>query len=83
MGISEAKKRGIYKGREKGTVETNEYVLESYSNVVRYLRMNKSLRDIASRYEISLGTVQKVIRMIAYFLAPKPISVLPQKKKPR
>ena len=64
-GIAEAKKRGVYKGREKGTVETKEEVLGRYIEVVRYLRMNKSLRDIASRCEISLGTVQKVKRMIA------------------
>jgi DNA invertase Pin-like site-specific DNA recombinase len=64
-GIAEAKKRGVYKGREKGTVETKEEVLGRYKEVVRYLRMNKSLRDIASRCEISLGTVQKVKRMIA------------------
>ena len=63
-GIAEAKKRGVYKGREKGTVETKEEVLGRYKEVVRYLRMNKSLRDIASRCEISLGTVQKVKRMI-------------------
>jgi DNA invertase Pin-like site-specific DNA recombinase len=59
-GIAEAKKRGVYKGREKGTTETKEEVLGRYKDVVRYLRMNKSLRDIASRCNVSLGTVQKV-----------------------
>ena len=63
-GIAEAKKRGVYKGREKGTVETKEEVLGRYKEVVRYLRMNKSLRDIASRCEVSLGTVQKVKKVI-------------------
>lgn len=63
-GIAEAKKRGAYKGREKGTVETKEEVLTRYKEVVRYLRMNKSLRDIASRCKISVGTVQKVKKMI-------------------
>jgi DNA invertase Pin-like site-specific DNA recombinase len=64
-GIAEAKKRGVYKGREKRTVETKEEVLGRYKEVVRYLRMNKSLRDIASRCKISLDTVQKVKTMIA------------------
>lgn len=63
-GIAEAKKRGVYKGREKGTVETRDEVLTRYKEVVRYLRMNKSLRDIASRCKISVGTVQKVKKMI-------------------
>ena len=63
-GIAEAKKRGVYKGREKGTVETKDEVLTRYKEVVRYLRMNKSLRDIASRCKISVGTVQKVKKMI-------------------
>lgn len=63
-GIAEAKKRGTYKGREKGTTEKPEDVLEKYKDVVRYLKMNKSLRDIAGRCEIALGTVQKVKRLI-------------------
>lgn len=63
-GIAEAKKRGVYKGREKGTVETRDEVLTRYKEVVRYLRMNKSLRDIASRCKISVGTVQKVKKII-------------------
>jgi len=63
-GIAEAKKRGVYKGREKGTVESKEVVLSRYKEVVRYLRMNKSLRDIASRCEISLGTVQKIKKIL-------------------
>lgn len=64
-GIAEAKKRGTYKGREKGTTEKPEDVLEKYKDVVRYLKMNKSLRDIAGRCEISLGTVQKVKKIMA------------------
>lgn len=59
-GIAEAKKKGIYKGRIKGTTESKEAVLDRYKEVVRYLRMKKSLRDIAGRCQVSLGTVQKV-----------------------
>lgn len=64
-GISEAKKRGVYKGREKGSVETNEEVLAKYKEVVKFLRMKKTLRDTASRAEVSLGTVQKVKKIMA------------------
>lgn len=63
-GIEQAKKRGVYKGREKGTTETKEEVLEKYKEVVRFLRMKKSLRDTASRCGIALGTVQKVKKII-------------------
>ena len=59
-GIAEAKKKGVYKGRIKGTTESKEAVLDRYKEVVRYLRMKKSLRDIAGRCQVSLGTVQKV-----------------------
>lgn len=59
-GIAEAKKRGTYKGREKGTTIDKEVILQKYKEVVRLLKMKKSLRDVASRCEVSLGTVQKV-----------------------
>ncbi len=64
-GIAEAKKRGVYKGREKGTTETPQVVLNNYKEVVRFLKMNKSLRDTASRCKVALGTVQKVKRLMA------------------
>lgn len=63
-GIEEAKKRGVYKGRVKGSIDSNEEVLAKYKEVVRYIRLNKSLRDIASRCDVSLGTVQKVKRIL-------------------
>ncbi|NDA62137.1 MAG: recombinase family protein [Chitinophagia bacterium] len=59
-GIEQAKKRGVYKGRVKGSTDSKEVILERYKEVVRHLRMNKPLRDIASRCNVSLGTVQKV-----------------------
>jgi DNA invertase Pin-like site-specific DNA recombinase len=63
-GIAEAKKRGVYKGRVKGTVESPEVVLNKYKEVVRFLRMKKPLRDTASRCGVSLGTVQKVKQLL-------------------
>jgi DNA invertase Pin-like site-specific DNA recombinase len=63
-GIEEAKKRGVYKGRTKGSTDSKEVILDRYKEVVRHLRMNKPLRDIASRCKVSLGTVQKVKKLI-------------------
>lgn len=60
-GIAEAKKKGgVYKGRAKGTRETHEQILAKYPNAVRYLKMGKSIRDVAGRCKLSVGTVQKV-----------------------
>lgn len=63
-GIAEAKKRGTYRGREKGTTIDKVVILHKYKEVVRLLKMKKSLRDVASRCEVSLGTVQKVKRLV-------------------
>jgi DNA invertase Pin-like site-specific DNA recombinase len=64
-GIVEAKKRGVYKGREKGTTETAEEIIAKYKEVVRFIRMKKPLRDAASRCGVSLGTVQKVKKALS------------------
>ena len=63
-GIEIAKKNGTYKGRVKGTTESKDEFLTKYKEVSRLLRMNKSLRDIASRSGASLATVQKVKKMM-------------------
>ena len=63
-GIIEAKKRGVYKGRELGTAETPEQILSKYKEVVKFLRMKKPLRDVASRCDVALGTVQKVKKVL-------------------
>ncbi len=59
-GIAVAKAKGIYKGRVKGSVESDVEVLSKYRYVAKFLKMGKSLRDVESRCEVSLGTVQKV-----------------------
>jgi DNA invertase Pin-like site-specific DNA recombinase len=59
-GIAIAKAKGVYNGRVKGSVESDEEVLGKYKEVVKFLKMGKSLRDIVGRCGVSLGTVQKV-----------------------
>ncbi|MEM1136616.1 MAG: recombinase family protein [Bacteroidota bacterium] len=59
-GIAIAKAKGIYKGRVKGTKETDNQVLSKYKNVVKYLKNGQSLRNTAKLCDVSLGTVQKV-----------------------
>lgn len=59
-GIAVAKAKGIYTGRVKGSVESEDEVLAKYRDVAKFLKMGKSLRDVKSRCGVSLGTVQKV-----------------------
>lgn len=59
-GIALAKAKGLYKGREKGSVESDAEFLTKYKEVIKSLRKGNSLRDTARICNVSLGTVQKV-----------------------
>lgn len=63
-GIAIAKAKGVYNGRVKGSTETDAEVLSKYKEVVKFLKMGKSLRDVKSRCNVSLGTVQKVKQIL-------------------
>ncbi len=65
-GIIEAKKRGVYKGREKGTSETAEEILAKYPKVVNYLnrKVKPSYTEIAKLCDCSKNTVQKVKKVL-------------------
>ena len=64
-GIAIARANGVYKGRVKGTTETDDEVLAKYRDVAKFLKMGKSLRDVKSRCSVSLGTVQKVKQILS------------------
>ncbi|MDV3684877.1 transposase [Elizabethkingia anophelis] len=64
-GIKIAIAKGVYKGRVKGSKESDEQVLAKYKEVVKYLKRGQSLRDIAKLCNVSLGTVQKVKRILS------------------
>lgn len=63
-GIKIAIAKGVYKGRIKGSKESDEQVLAKYKEVVKYLKRSQSLRDIAKLCNVSLGTVQKVKKIL-------------------
>ncbi|THV60590.1 recombinase family protein [Chryseobacterium candidae] len=63
-GIKIAVAKGVYKGRLKGSVETNDQVLEKYKDVVKFLNKGQSLRNTAKLCNVSLGTVQKVKKVL-------------------
>lgn len=66
-GIYQAKLRGVYTGRVKGTTDSPEVTLEKHKRTIRALKANPtlSLRDIAklasdADYKVSANTVKKV-----------------------
>ena len=66
-GILKAKERGAYKanGRAKGSVIDAEVFLSKKTSVkaIKELKKGNSLRDAANLSEISLGTVQKIVKL--------------------
>lgn len=65
QGIEIAKANGTYKGRLYGTRMTNEEVLCKYKIVVRELKNGESLRRASKIGGCSLGTAQKIQRLIS------------------
>lgn len=64
-GIQARKALGLYKGRLYGTTITNEEILNKYKTVVKELKNGESLRRAAKIGGCSLGTAQKVQRIIS------------------
>lgn len=63
-GVELAKAKGVYKGRLKGSVQSDDEILTKYKEVVKFLNRKQSLRNTAKLCEVSLGTVQKVQRVM-------------------
>lgn len=65
-GINLAKKRGVYRGREKGTAESQDEVLKKYPKVIYYLKrkVKPSYTEIAKLCDCSKNTVQKVKKVL-------------------
>jgi DNA invertase Pin-like site-specific DNA recombinase len=66
-GVHQAKLRGVYKGRQEGTLDSPEQTLAKHKRVVKTIKMypNLSLRQIAklasdADYKVSPNTVKKV-----------------------
>ena len=65
-GILQAKIRGVYKGRQKDTFESDEVILAKHKKVVKLLKANPnlSLRKIGTLTNVSPNTVKKVISIL-------------------
>lgn len=64
QGIELAKAKGTYTGRLYGTKMTNEEILVKYKAVVRELKNGESLRRASKIGGCSLGTAQKIQRLL-------------------
>lgn len=64
QGIELAKAKGTYAGRLYGTKMTNEEILNKYKSVVRELKNGESLRRASKIGGCSLGTAQKIQKII-------------------
>jgi DNA invertase Pin-like site-specific DNA recombinase len=64
QGIELAKAKGIYTGRLYGTRMTDTETLVKWKSVVRELKNGESLRRAAKIGGCSLGTAQKIQRLI-------------------
>nr|WP_315195659.1 recombinase family protein [uncultured Flavobacterium sp.] len=64
QGIELAKAKGTYTGRLFGTKMTNEEILTKYKSVVRELKNGESLRRASKIGGCSLGTAQKIQKII-------------------
>lgn len=63
-GIAIAVANGEYKGRLRGSKDSDEVILARYPSIVKRLREGQSLRNTAKLCDVSLGTVQKVKKLI-------------------
>lgn len=66
-GIAIAKSKGVYKGRERGTCMNETEFLEKYKHVVKETTNHPdlSIRKLAKLTSVSVGTVQRVKKIIA------------------
>ena len=63
-GIQIAKAKGVYRGRVRGSVESDKEVLAKYKGVVKLLKQGVSIRKTAKLEDVSKNTVQKVKRLM-------------------
>jgi DNA invertase Pin-like site-specific DNA recombinase len=64
QGIEIAKAKGTYKGRLYGSRMSDEEILNKYKVVVRELKNGESLRRASKIAGCSLGTAQKIQRLM-------------------
>ncbi len=66
-GIAVAKAKGVYKGRERGSSMSEHEFLDKYKNVLKEVKNHPelSIRKIAKLTGVSVGTVQRVKKIMS------------------
>ena len=59
-GRERAKEKGVKLGRPKGSMMSNQELLNKYPEVVKKLRKGRSIREIAKICDVSASTVQRI-----------------------
>ena len=59
-GRERAKEKGVKMGRPKGSMMSNQELLNKYPEVVKKLRKGRSIREIAKICDVSASTVQRI-----------------------
>ena len=59
-GRERAKEKGVKMGRPKGSMMSNQELLNKYPEVVKKLRKGRSIREIAKICDVSPSTVQRI-----------------------
>ncbi|WP_111308852.1 recombinase family protein [Confluentibacter sediminis] len=68
-GMAQAKENGVHCGRYKGTTENDKTFLSKYPKIIEGLKKGFSVRECVKLYDVSLGTVAKVRRLIKHELS--------------
>ena len=63
-GRERAKEKGVKLGRPKGSMMSNQELLNKYPEVVKKLRKGRSIREIAKICDVSASTVQRIKKAI-------------------
>lgn len=69
-GMAQAKANGIHCGRYKGTEESETEFLSKYPKVIEGLKKGFSVRECTKLFDVSLGTVAKIRKLIKNELMP-------------
>jgi DNA invertase Pin-like site-specific DNA recombinase len=64
VSLNNLKQKGVVLGRPVGTKEDNIKLLKKYPEVVKYLKMGLSIREVSKLSKVSINTTNKVSKIL-------------------
>jgi DNA invertase Pin-like site-specific DNA recombinase len=64
VSLNNLKQQGVILGRPVGTKEDERKLLKKYPEVIKYLRMGLSIREVSKLSKVSINTTNKVSKII-------------------